>query len=788
MNINPHPSPMRTAKHSGANLALRVITVVALCVTFLLLMPLYPAQIADGLDPSWSYAVNEALVRHLVFGRDLIFTFGPLASVYTHLYHPGVDATMLTFSAFFAAGLCIAFGLIATPHRQWLLWFLPVVIALTTLPDAKFLVLPFLLLVLVARVGLNDAHRLHLRPTLTVRFGIGIVAIAVALLPLIKGSFSAVVGANCLLAFLIIARRDKRAALLFAALVLITPCLVWAAVGQPILALPNFFLAQKPIISGYTEAMSLEGRFNAWASFLVVAAIIFGIFYIRVVRRQGLEGHLVALGLALTLFVAFKAAFVRHDAHAYVAADTLLLLGLCLAMTIDSRFSALVVAVALYGWWHVSNSVGALSVSEVAQRIEQSAAISEAGIKVRLGGSSAIATSFRAAEATIRSANPLPRVTGTVDIYPYDLAPIFAHHLAWSGRPILQSYSAYTPGLLDLNAQHLLSTRAPANIFFTIAPIDNRLPSLDDSSSWPILMSAYVVRGYDGHYIQFEHKASPTPAVLGVQTRTEGALNQFIPLPANGPTMVAIKMDMTLLARLRMMVFKLPDVSIELRLDDGRIITHRYIPTLAQNSFLLSPYVSSDEDFLKLVSGISDIPRVQAFRIVIPQHGLWKSHFQVIFTPLHVETQSNARQLLLIEPASPSAFTYQVSDRQRADCFIDGVNGQPVVNWPHDIEIHGKSLSIHGWTIPAKKQGLGPDSTWIEVTSADGIQHFFAAKQQDRIDVKNAFGLPNMKNPGFRGVFDLSSINLPRQLNIYAVSESNAFGCGADIRLDYSSQ
>jgi hypothetical protein len=779
---------MRTARHSGANLTLRAITVVALCATFLLLMPLYPVQIADGLDPSWGYAVNEALVRHLVFGRDLIFTFGPLASVYTHLYHPGVDATTLTFSALFAVGLCVAFGLIATPHRQSLLWFLPVIIALTTLPDAKFLVLPFLLLVLVARVSLDDGHRLYLRPTLAVQFGIGIVTIAVALLPLIKGSFSALAGANCFFAFLIIFRHDKRSAILLGALALIVPCLVWVGVGQPILALPNFFLAQNPIISGYTEAMALEGRINAWISFLIVAVIILGVFYIRVVWRQGLVGYLLALSLALTMFVAFKAAFVRHDAHAYVAADTLLLLGLCLAMTIDRRFSVLVAVVALYGWWHVSNSVAALSVSGIAQRIERSATISDAGIKARLRGSSAITASFREAEATIRAANPLPRVTGTVDIYPYDLAPIFAHHLAWSGRPILQSYSAYTPGLLDLNAQHLLSTRAPANIFFTIAPIDNRLPSLDDSRSWPILMSAYVVRGYDGRYIQFERKVSPTPMVLGAQTRVEGSLNQFVPVPANGPTMADIKMDMTLLARLRMMVFKLPDVSIEMKLDDGRTIIHRYIPTLGQSSFLLSPYVSSDEDFLKLVAGISDIPRVQAFRIVVPQHGLWKSHFQVIFTPLHVETQNNVRQSLLIQPATPSAFIYGVVNRQRADCFIDSVNGRAVVNWPHNIEIHGATASIHGWTIPSKEHGIGPDSTWIEVIDAGGIQHFFAADQQDRADVKKAFQLPNMKNPGFRGVFDLSSITKPRRLNVYSVAENKAFACGADIDLDYSSQ
>ncbi|CAE6842988.1 hypothetical protein R69746_07008 [Paraburkholderia aspalathi] len=783
MNANPHRSQTQIIARSGANLASRVIATVALCVTFLLLMPLYPAQVSDGLDSSWAYAVNEALARHLVFGRDLIFTFGPLASVYTHLYHPATDGVMLTFSAFFALGLCLAFGLIATPGRVWLIWFLPVVIAAITYPDAKFLVLPFLLLMLVARVGVDEEHPLYLRPNWPVQLGIGIVTVAVALLPLIKGSFSAVVGANCLFAFLIIATRNKRAAFLFAAFLFVVPCLAWIAVGQPILALPNFFLAQKPIISGYTEAMSLHGPTDAWVAFLTVSVIVFGTFYIRVVRRHGITAHLLALGLALTVFIAFKAGFVRHDAHAYIAADTLLLLGLCLAITMNSRLSALVVAITLCGWFYISNTVAPLSVHEIGQRIEQSAVFAGEGIKVRSSGSSILEASFRESETAIRTASPLPNVAGTVDLYPYDLATVFAHHLAWSGRPILQSYSAYTSGLLDLNARHLLTDRAPANVFFTVAPIDNRLPSLDDSSSWPILMSAYSVRGFDSRYIQLERKASFAPPITGPQSQVTGTLNEFVAVPANGPTMAAIQMDMTLVGRLGMTAFKLPTLAIELKLDDGRVITHRYIPNLGQNSFLLSPYVSSDDDFLKLVAGIPDVPHVQAFRIVVPHLALWKSHFQVTFAPLHIESQNQIRRLLLIQSVVPPPFLYNSSEQSFAKCYLDRANGHPMAGPSSSVAINGGTLSVQGWTIPSAGDGIGPDSTWLDVIDEDGIHHFFPASEQDRPDVRAAFKHPNMKNPGFRGVLDLSSIRTPRQLKIYSTSGNKAFSCNMNLPL-----
>ena len=37
-----------------------------------------PKPITVGLDPSWSYAISRAAVEGLIFGKDIIFTYGPL--------------------------------------------------------------------------------------------------------------------------------------------------------------------------------------------------------------------------------------------------------------------------------------------------------------------------------------------------------------------------------------------------------------------------------------------------------------------------------------------------------------------------------------------------------------------------------------------------------------------------------------------------------------------------------------------------------------------------------------
>jgi len=60
---------------------------------------------SSGLDPSWKFAVNEAVARGMSFGKDFIFTFGPYSSLYTGIYHPTIDTLILS------AGLLLTLGL-----------------------------------------------------------------------------------------------------------------------------------------------------------------------------------------------------------------------------------------------------------------------------------------------------------------------------------------------------------------------------------------------------------------------------------------------------------------------------------------------------------------------------------------------------------------------------------------------------------------------------------------------------------------------------------------------------
>src|SRR6185503_13780385 len=58
-----------------------------------------------GLDPSWQLAGEFAAGRHLVFGRDFVFTYGPYHYLSTRLFDPATFRLVLAYEAFAVTAL-----------------------------------------------------------------------------------------------------------------------------------------------------------------------------------------------------------------------------------------------------------------------------------------------------------------------------------------------------------------------------------------------------------------------------------------------------------------------------------------------------------------------------------------------------------------------------------------------------------------------------------------------------------------------------------------------------------
>jgi hypothetical protein len=611
---------------------------IGLCLlSGLLIVPFSPWMPTPGLDASWAYALNEAIARHLVFGKDIIFTFGPFAPVETQLYHPGTDSIMVYGAAAIAVGFCLAALMLASLRHRWLLIILPLCVASAYFNDSIFLALPFWLLLSVSAVyGSEDR-----KPSAGQEAALLLVFASTALLPLVKGSFGGVAWAELGLSFALLIMYGQRFVALKAVVtVVFSLVLGWWATGQPLIALPTFFAAQGQIISGYTEAMSSYGKFPAVLCFWVAAILLLVAEHFGRLDRDGLRGAVPTLGLFLVLFIAFKSGFVRQDVHPRIAADTLLFLGFGVASVVRLRVGLLILAVSTAAFFLIENTTGDFGVDAAYGRIANAARATVAGVGLRVSDPSALPARFAVAKEQIKNAVPLPVTQGRSDIYPTELSTLLAHGMDWDPRPIIQSYSVYTPGLDQRNADHLLGADAPDNVFLSVAAIDGRVPTLEDAHSWPLFLSRYAVHGNLGDrlWLTLIPHSSGTLA-LGRQEEANTTFEGRVSVPFTGPVWASVDIRPNLLGRLGLLLFRLPIVTVELSLSDGSVIYRRLVPEMARGGFILSPYIGTTGDFLEVASGIYDRRSVQSIRVLAPRTLFWKQRIDIVFHELRLPVQ-----------------------------------------------------------------------------------------------------------------------------------------------------
>lgn len=614
-----------------------VIGLLSIAVFFLMMVPFSVPMPGAGLDASWMYALNEAVAHHLVFGRDLIFTFGPLGPIYTGVYHPATFS--MVFGGSFVLAVAFSCGALLSLRSAGFLPLLAIALIANPMKDASYSLLPFLLLVTCIRFSVDAEHPLRLERSTVNILMCGVLSVALGLLPLIKGSLTASVLFEGMLAFAALCwARQFALAALIVLVPLATMLFAWTIVGQPIGALPHFFIAQAPIISGYSEAMAYEGPRVQAVYFLVGAIVGLTVFW-RTFRASGWLAMLIPVGVFFYLFIGFKAGFTRQDTHTSISAASLVLISVIAASWLRARGAVLLLAAEVFCAHAVlpriySETSLTADVRSLANTVTGSDRSFEPDVRQR---------GFDETNRAIANQTPLPRVTGTVDVYPAELSAIFANGLRWSGRPVFQSYSVYTPSLDNLNADFLLSPKAPRTIFFEVEAIDTRLPSLEDASSWPILLSAYRITQVGSRFIQMERRADAHAPSTTVLSSGNYRFGDSIPVPSsNGPVIARVEIYQSWLGKLRTAVFRAPTMEIESALADGQRVTNRYIPSMGENGFIVSPSVRSNSDFVLMAAGDPRAQTVKAVRFESADIGLWKEAFTVTFLRVNVQPQPGA--------------------------------------------------------------------------------------------------------------------------------------------------
>jgi len=309
-----------------------------------------------------------------------------------------------------------------------------------------------------------------------------------------------------------------------------------------------------------------------------------------------------------------------------------------------------------------------------------------------------------------------------------------------------------------------------------------RLPASDDSESLLKLLSTYRITAFVSPYVRMDRAPESKNAQLreGEARSLMARWNQDIALPDAAPLWVTVDVRPSLLGRLVLSAFKLPQLEIDLTLADGSVAHHRFIASIARSGFIISPYLTSPIDLINLAAGLPSARAVKSLKLITHSPRFWRSNIDVRVTPISITPQSTARALANIqELMEPSPQSRPIKETT-ATCNIDFVNGeqyQPSLT-PKD---HGGTLRLQGWIAPPPNADSNSMSTWAALTSDNGNRKYFKALPEDRSDVIAALQRPAS---GFDITLDLNAHPGKQMINLYSVSESAAYQCSGTMNVE----
>ncbi|MBX9400029.1 hypothetical protein K4L06_01810 [Lysobacter sp. BMK333-48F3] len=580
----------------------------------------FDAQAAGyDIDPSWAAVTTWGFEHGAQWGRDLVFTYGPLGWMSPQFsYFPSMVATaaiaQVAYAALYAVMLGLAVRALARPARfalvAVLLWF-----GMHWAGDVLWLtVFP------LSAIALWHCDQNHSRWTPAVAL---LAGLACALPWLIKFSLFPL-WLVWLAASPWLTRRTRWAGTAAALSSVLAAMVCWRLAGQAWSGLPRHLQLCIDVAVGYGTAMQRPGP--GWTDALGLAALAWAIAVMVATAlrsRIALAPRLAstAIGLA-TLGLAFKAGFTRVDTvHLMiffpVLATTLVVFTALSASAAATRAG---VAAALLG----AATVWALPTLPSGQKLFMATGMPSADTALTrlnlLFDWNSRAQRLEQVRQRLQQESSLPRTRSAVGDAPIDIVSvgqgvIFLNDLNYRPRPVFQGYSAYTPQLAGLNRDWFASKAAPAWVLLDLRAIDGRLATSEDPQALLQILSAYQPRLRERGLLLMQRRPSSASAVSDLaQSQARQGEAIAVPDPGEAAVAVSIEAQPTLWNRAGSLVLRAPRLYLELELDDGRTFSRRIAPGAAAAGFLISPSIESTDGLWRWLA-TGEAPRVRRLRL-----------------------------------------------------------------------------------------------------------------------------------------------------------------------------
>jgi hypothetical protein len=561
--------------------------------------------------------------RGLVFGKDVIFSYGPLGYATLPLAHSGGGEyeQMFTLLVFLSYWFIVVVATCAT--RDPVKWSLVVAAAAACALINGSVIGNLANVMIVTNVGFLVVALRSGRPGWSVP---AVIVGAAALL--VKFNVATACLATMLVySGLLLFRERRSVALPWIASLAVAFCastaILYAISSNSIRHLSAYLKDSLLVAGGYSSQMSV---YHPWERRLMAGAIALAVLVVvalmRRSTRKGLSGILILILPAL--FVAFKSGIVRSDLfHLETSFATMAgLIAFLLLAEVGRRGQMLISA--------ILSATMTLALS-----LYSSAAPIPGGtpgdpfldgprhMLQWLGTWNRYHSSMAAPRTESESRQMLPASIRAridreaVDSYPSEIALLLASGLNWSPRYTLQSYVAFHPILDYRCSKHYSGPGAPRFIVYQHQAIDGQHPCWVDPQTWLEIYRWYDVAESVEDTLLLERRGSPrvgNPVELGGGSV---AFGQRLEVPSSGPGVVILRARIleTPLGSLRDKLYKLypPDVQVEF--EDGAVETYRLVWRNTVGGLVLSNLPRDLGHAMSFFQG-SDVDRVKSVKFL----------------------------------------------------------------------------------------------------------------------------------------------------------------------------
>lgn len=209
----------------------------------------------------------------------------------------------------------------------------------------------------------------------------------------------------------------------------------------------------------------------------------------------------------------------------------------------------------------------------------------------------------------------------SIDIFPWDCAYLIENKLNYTPRPIFQSFSAYTKYLQDINYNFYVSN-APEYIVFDYETIDNRYPANDEP-----MLTLFILKNYNisDTFTSNERLRSllvkKDKTVKLVEKKIEERklkLSDNIPvLP--GTNFIRANVSYSFKGRKTAFTSRPPNIDIQYTTESGSTHVYRTSIELLKAGVITEKLIASHQDFLSLLSQNDSLGKITHINLLVEQ-------------------------------------------------------------------------------------------------------------------------------------------------------------------------